>query len=201
MSDEMVRFEAMLAEYAAADREGRQEVRRRMWDTYGRHCAVFVSDLSGFSRVSERLDIVHFLSIIHVCRRLLVPLVRDGGGTLIKTAADNTYAVFPDALAAIETCIAMQLRVREHNAGVGPDDQIGLCVGIGYGDVLVVGDQDFFGHELNLAFKLGEDTAEAGEILVTRAALESAGPERFPHEVRTISLSGVTIPHGSIHYG
>jgi adenylate cyclase len=201
MASAMERFEALLAEYAAADREARQEVRRRMWDTYGQRCAVFVSDLSGFSRISERYNIVHFLSMIHVCRGLLVPVIREGGGSPIKTAADNMYAIFPDAVSAIETSIGMQLRLREHNAGVDPDEQIGLCVGIGHGDVLVIEQQDFFGHELNLAFKLGEDTAEAGEVLVTRAALEAAGLERFPHDLRTVSLSGVTIPHASIHYG
>jgi len=42
-----------------------------------------------------------------------------------------------------------------------------LCVGMGYGDMLLVGDEDVFGAEVNAASKLGEDTAKAGEILVT----------------------------------
>jgi class 3 adenylate cyclase len=48
-----------------------------------------------------------------------------------------------------------------------PEDQILLCVGIGCGRVLRIGDDDVFGAEVNAASKLGEDTAEAGEILVT----------------------------------
>jgi adenylate cyclase len=43
------------------------------------------------------------------------------------------------------------------------------CIGIGYGRVLRIGDHDVFGAEVNAAAKLGEDTAQAWEILVTGA--------------------------------
>ena len=35
---------------------------------------------------------------------------------------------------------------------------------------------DVFGREVNAASKLGEDTAQAREILLTRAAVEATGP-------------------------
>jgi class 3 adenylate cyclase len=200
MSDKMAKFDEMLARYAEADAEARELLLKRFWDTFGRRCAVFVSDLSGFSRLTERYSIIHFLSMIRQCRRLLFPMIKEGGGWPIKATADNMYAGFPDAATAIETSIAMQRRLVEHNRDRDPDEQIGLCVGVGYGDILLIEGHDFFGHELNLAFKLGEDVAEAGEILVTRAALEAAGPDRFKHEPRTVTVSSVTIPHGSMVY-
>jgi len=55
----------------------------------------------------------------------------------------------------------------EYNKDKAPEEQILLCVGLGYGKVLRIGDQDVFGAEVNAASKLGEDTAEAWEILVT----------------------------------
>lgn len=48
-----------------------------------------------------------------------------------------------------------------------------LCVGLGTGHVLRIGDRDIFGAEVNAASKLGEDTAKANDILVTDA-LKSA---------------------------
>ena len=42
-----------------------------------------------------------------------------------------------------------------------------LCLGVGFGRVLRVGDADVFGPEVNAAAKLGENTAQAGEILIT----------------------------------
>ena len=45
-----------------------------------------------------------------------------------------------------------------------------LCVGIGYGEMLRIGDADIFGAEVNAACKLGEDVAKSSEILLTGAA-------------------------------
>src|SRR5256886_5385868 len=39
--------------------------------------------------------------------------------------------------------------------------------GIGYGEILVIENEDIFGSEVNLASKLGEDLAQRGEILLT----------------------------------
>jgi class 3 adenylate cyclase len=53
---------------------------------------------------------------------------------------------------------------------------------MGYGDMLLVGDEDVFGAEVNAASKLGEDTAKSGEILVTnqfREGLTSADGLEF----------------------
>ena len=55
----------------------------------------------------------------------------------------------------------------EQNKTKSEEEQILFCVGIGYGDILNIGYADVFGAEVNAASKLGEDTANAWEILVT----------------------------------
>lgn len=40
-------------------------------------------------------------------------------------------------------------------------------VGLGYGRMLLIGDEDVFGAEVNAASKPGEDTAKAGDTVVT----------------------------------
>ena len=45
--------------------------------------------------------------------------------------------------------------------------EIYVAIGIGYGRVLLVGDDDAWGDEMNIACKLGEDLAERGEDLVS----------------------------------
>jgi len=193
-------FVALVRQYGAAtDPEARRDTEQQLWERFGQRCAVFVSDLCGFSQLTERRSIVHFLALIHECRELLAPVVAQGGGSWVKTAADNIYAIFSEPARAIETSIAMQQLLERRNASRDPDEQIGLCVGIGYGEILVIPEVDFFGHQLNLAFKLGEDVAERGEILVTRAAMEAGGPA-FSYDPRSVSISGVTIPHGSVRY-
>ena len=49
-----------------------------------------------------------------------------------------------------------------------------LCIGLGFGRVLRIGDADVFGAEVNAASKLGEDIAKAHEILVTKAVRDAA---------------------------
>jgi len=50
-----------------------------------------------------------------------------------------------------------------------PIGEVNLCVGIGYGRILQL-DDDLFGDEVNVAYKLGEDVAGPGEVLVSEAA-------------------------------
>jgi adenylate cyclase len=189
----------MLTAYSSADSESaRKEVEAQLWDKFGQRCAVFISDLSGFSRLTAKYSIVHFLSLIQLCCEQLVPIIRQHEGTLIKTTADNVYATFPDAGPALDASIAMQRHLKAFNEDRDPDFQIGLCIGVGYGDILVLGDRDFFGHQLNLAFKLGEDTAVWGEVLATTAAMERVDSTSYPHEDRLILLSGISIAHASV---
>ena len=70
--------------------------------------------------------------------------------------------------------IAMQRALLIYNKDKAEEEKVLLCVGIGYGKVLRIGDIDVFGHEVNTASKLGEDTADAYEILVTPPVKESA---------------------------
>jgi len=64
-------------------------------------------------------------------------------------------------------------------------------VGIGYGDVLRIGDADVFGAEVNAAAKLGEDTAVAGEILVTAAVRDAVqGDGHAGFEVLAVAPPG-----------
>jgi class 3 adenylate cyclase len=77
----------------------------------------------------------------------------------------------------------MQRACSRYNERRKPEEQIILCVGLGYGHVLRIGDADVWGKEVNAASKLGEDTAKGGEILVTEAVrtalVESAAGSRF----------------------
>jgi adenylate cyclase len=53
-------------------------------------------------------------------------------------------------------------------------EKILLGIGLGFGRVLHIGDEDVFGAEVNAASKLGEDTAKAWDILVTSAVHDAA---------------------------
>ncbi len=148
---------------------------RRIWDLFGETWAVMFTDLSGFSRQVEKFGILHFLQIIHEHKRLLSPILRRHDGILIKMEADSFIVIFRRTQAAVACALEMQSALQAFNQQRPPETAILLCVGIGYGEMLRIGDLDVFGREVNAASKLGEDTAGAGEVLLTQAAVSSLG--------------------------
>jgi len=146
----------------------------RIWDLFGEDWAVMFTDLSGFSRATERFGIIHFLQIIHEQKRLLLPIVADHDGILIKIEADSFLILFRHPGAALRCALAMQAACRQVNRDRVPEEQILLCLGIGHGRILKIGDTDVYGAEVNAASKLGEDHARPYEIMVTGAVKQAA---------------------------
>jgi class 3 adenylate cyclase len=149
------------------------KIDERIWDLFGETWAIMFTDLSGFSRQVAKFGIIHFLQIIHEQKELLLPIVADHDGILVKVEADSFLIIFKRATTAVECAVAMQHACQKLNARRVPEEQVLLCVGVGYGRILRIGDTDTFGAEVNAASKLGEDTAKANEILVTAAVREA----------------------------
>jgi adenylate cyclase len=160
---------------AGADKE---TIDSRIWDLFGEEWCVMFTDLSGFSRGVARFGIIHFLQTIHESERLLIPMIDKHDGILLKVEGDSFLVIFRNVRKALCSAIDMQRLLKEYNAGKDDEEQILLCVGLGFGRVLKIGDSDVFGAEVNAASKLGEDRADAWEILVTGSVRERAS--RFP---------------------
>ncbi len=152
-----------------------QRIDERIWDLFGEDWAVMFTDLSGFSRRAAEFGIIHFLQIIFEHKRLLLPIVASHDGILIKIEADSFLIVFRRASTAMRCAVEMQQACQKLNVGRRPEEQVLLCLGIGYGRIIRIGDVDVYGREVNAASKLGEDTAKADEILVTEDARKAIG--------------------------
>jgi len=155
---------------AGADTE---RIDRRIWDLFGEDWAIVFTDLSGFSRRVAQYGIIHFLQTIYEHQRLLLPIVADHDGLLVKAEADSLLLLFKRVDGALDCSLAMQRACQNLSQRRTPEEQVILCLGIGAGRVLRVGDDDVFGAEVNAASKLGEDTAGPDEILVTGAARDA----------------------------
>lgn len=154
-----------------ADKEA---IDRRIWDLFGEEWCVMFTDLSGFSRGVARFGIVHFLQTIHESQRLLLPVIEDHDGILLKVEGDSFLAIFRNVAKGLHAAICMQQVLNAYNATKAEEERVLLGVGLGFGRMLRIGDVDVFGAEVNAASKLGEDVAKAGEILVTDAVRERA---------------------------
>jgi len=150
----------------------------RIWNLFGERWAVMFTDLAGFSRGVASFGIVHFLQIIQESQRILIPIIDDHDGILLKTEGDSFLIIFRSVQKAVDCAIAMQQCVNKYSDHLEETEQIHLCVGIGYGDMLRIGDRDVYGSEVNVAAKLGEDIATAGEILVSNDVAQALSENR-----------------------
>lgn len=173
-----------MEELAPGDRAALEE---EVWRDFGVTMAVMALDMSQFSASVRRSGIVTYLQLIRRMRLLTSPLVAAAGGDVVKYEADNMMAVFPDVPQAVAAAIAIGREFAR-------DGRISAGIGIDYGRFLRIPEHDCFGDPVNIAYKLGEDVALAGEVLITAAARErlGAGAQHALRE-RKASLSGLDL--------
>jgi len=169
-------------------------IEAEVWSRCGAERAIFVSDLSGFTRLTRKHGILHFLTVYRRATRLGMPLLEGHRGRCVKREADNLIYAFErvgDAVAAAREMVAATTGL---DATLPKDERVYPCIGIGFGRVIELTD-DVFGDEVNIAFKLGEDVAKKREILLSEGALsalhrEGGSPKA---EERTEDLGGVPV--------
>jgi class 3 adenylate cyclase len=168
------RLEKLIAERLRPGAD-KAEIDARIWDLFGEEWAVMFTDLAGFSSGVASFGIIHFLQVIYESQRLLIPCIDAHDGILLKLEGDSMLVIFRNVIKAIDCAQDMQRACRDYSAARDAAEQVRLCVGLGFGRVLRIGDRDVYGNEVNAAAKLGEDIAKAGEILVTDAVRVAAG--------------------------
>jgi len=196
------KFQEHLLLYSQTEsNEERHSIEETLWGDYGAEFAVFVLDMSGFSLLTRKYGIVHYLSMVRRMQLTTEPIVKSYGGFMIKYEADNCFAAFPDPMSAVHAAIAMQHAFSAANLLTTEDLDIHISCGIDYGKILIIGHEDCFGDPVNRASKIGEDLAAAGEILITKEAMQmipaEAGIKAYE---MSVSISGITIPAYMIEY-
>lgn len=189
------RLEKLMAERLkpGADKDA---IDRRIWDMFGEEWAVMFTDLSGFSRKVAEFGIIHFLQIILESERIFVPCIDRHDGILLKREGDSMLIIFRKTAKAIDCAVEMQRIAKAYNEDKADAEKILLCVGLGFGLLLRIGDHDVFGAEVNAASKLGEDTAKAWEILATGSVKDSAiHLPRISFEPLTKAPSGAKVAY------
>jgi len=147
----------------------KDEIDQRIWDLFGEEWCVMMTDLAGFSRRVAEYGIIHFLQTIYESERLLLPVIEQHEGFLLKTDGDSFLVIFRKPQKALQCALVMQQILISYNEAKLEQERVHLCVGLGFGKILRVGNTEVFGAEVNAACKLGEDVAKQGETLVTGA--------------------------------
>jgi adenylate cyclase len=159
--------------------------------------AILVLDMCGFSRLTTKHGIIHYLSMIRRMQRVVLPRVAAQRGLVMKTEADNVFGVFPDVPQALAAARSMLSELTDQNRALPEDWDVHVGIGIGYGPLLMVGDHDAYGAEMNFASKLGEDLAGAGDLLLTEAAWSRLKQQKRGFTRKLARISGVRLPYYS----
>lgn len=134
---------------------------------------VFISDMSGFSKLTREKGIAWFLAQIRRMERVALPLLQKHQCELVKQYGDDLFIVSkdPKKLVAFAREFLAALEVEKLRG-----NPLNVSIGIAQGEVLRVG-SDLFGEPVNRASKLGEDMGEAEELLLGMEVFEALSPE------------------------
>ncbi len=158
---------------AQAEGLAAEGVERRAWERHGTTCAMLALDSSGMTRVTRGQGIVHFLSRYVQMRDLAQAILERHGCRAWRSFADNLFAEFPTADAALGAALEIHRSVREHGIMLTDDEPYRVSIAVGHGRVLDNGALGVLGDEMNLVAKLAEDIAAPGETLLTHAGYHS----------------------------
>ena len=183
-------FDALMDTLIAAPDARKPAVEQMILDTFQRRKAVLALDMSGFTLTVRRDGILAYLCQIRRMHKITKPLVLAHRGEVVKNEADNLLAVFDDVADAVAAALAMVNAAQVE----GHAPLLAFSVGIDVGDILLLEAVDCFGDAVNLAYKLGEDIARPGEVLVTQRVRELLGdPAGLGFQPMQVSISGMEV--------
>jgi len=163
-----------------------------LWEEFGEKHAVVVIDSSGFTRTTNKFGIIYFLSKLAQVRKLTIPIVEQHQCERYIMDADNFIGLFPTVQHAFDAVIEINVAITLQQIMLDDNDPFKISAGIGYGKLLVAGGHgEFFGAEINIASKLGEDVAAGGDIMLTQKAFAALNKkDRIRLKERQVQASG-----------
>jgi class 3 adenylate cyclase len=170
------------------------EVEQDIWEMFEQTKAVLVTDMSQFSKVTKRHGIIYYLSMIKRMQDIVAMAVTRHKGQLIKFLADNSFSEFDSVDDALRCIIEINEKMKIENLKTPGLCDVEICSGIDFGKILNINNTDFFGDPVNIASKLGEDTAEPWDVLITKRAHAMLGTQIYNFVEMKVEYSSLDVP-------
>jgi hypothetical protein len=143
--------------------------------------AVLFADVSGSTRLYEKLGDARALECIGLCLNIMREVTAEHRGRVVKAIGDELMCVFPIASAAAQAAADMQSRVSMQDPVDG--QRLAIRVGLHFGPVLEQAN-DVFGDSVNVAARM--------------TSLANAGRSSRPESVDALPPSLKSVPEASI---
>jgi class 3 adenylate cyclase len=174
-----------------------------------RQVAILMSDIRGFSELSERIAPEALIAVVNGYLARMTPIILEHGGTISDFIGDGILAVFGAPIAhgdevdqAARCARAMQRDMHlvnaENRAAGLPDLAMGIAVHAGPVVAGNIGSPDrvkygVVGAAVNLASRI-QALAAGGEVIVSEAALKRLGPIARVGPARYVRVKGIADP-------
>lgn len=132
---------------------------------FSKQITIMFTDIKGSTSYYEARGDIDGRVMVHRHNEIVLPAIKDNGGTVLKTIGDAIMSVYDEPHAGVKAAIDIQQRLYKYNRGRQEKEQIHVRVGLNYGTGLVE-KNDVYGDVVNVASRV-ESLAGADEILVT----------------------------------
>lgn len=132
---------------------------------FSRQIAIMFTDIKGSTSFFEIKGDLAGRTMIHQHNALVLPLIEQNRGSLLKTIGDATMSVYEDPADAVRAAVAIMKKLQEYNRGRAEREHIHVRAGLNFG-VGLVEEKDVYGDLVNVASRI-ESLASADEIYVT----------------------------------
>lgn len=152
-------FLSAVSDFLPGDRNPQRREETRIAPAFR---VVLFTDLVGHSVMMSRLGDEHGRKVLREHERITRQVLKEHGGTEVKTMGDGFMATFASVTKAVECAIAVQQSFAERNESAS--EPLHVRVGLNAGEPIEE-DGDLFGASVILASRIAAK-AEGGEILV-----------------------------------
>jgi len=139
-----------------------------------RDITLLFTDIQDSTAYFERYGDLSGRQMVQRHNDLIGPLIASHQGTIVRSVRDTMMASYAEPTSAVQSAIAMQRALRDHNRGREVAEQIHIRIGINAGPGLVE-TQDVFGDVVNVAARV-EACALPDQILISSATYERLPP-------------------------
>ncbi len=136
-----------------------------------RLAAILAADVVGYARLIERDEHGTLERLKAHRKELLVPVLREHRGRIVKLMGDGALCEFASIVDAVACATAIQRGMEEREVEVPDAQRIRFRIGVNLGDVVCDEDGDLHGDGVNIAARL-ESVAEPGGIVVSGTAYD-----------------------------
>jgi class 3 adenylate cyclase len=148
------------------------------------------SDVEGSTGLVQRLGEVSYAACLTEHRELVRAAIEGHAGREVDCRADEYFAVFTDAAAALVAALAVQEAVAAH---VWPEEgAFRVRIGVHTGDPIVAGD-GYVGVDVNRAARLCS-AGHGGQVLVSQRVLDASGGGFDAIDLGEYHIAGIPEP-------